>query len=226
MPNLFNYRDNREERRHRLGWQSSSRDLTCACNRQDWLQKIMDAYAVSRDGAKRLTTIIISGGQFVSWLRKVGKKDHVKQPLIINFVKGLQMEVRVLNEQLLQHSRYKWVDIERKRLLADGKQRTRRAVEAALLPRIVASCESSILNILHRTLDRLGWTVRAKVFDGLIAEKGGTASTDLAGAMRACEDECLKQGWGVKLAEKPLHGLQDSPVHTLSEVMRFMQLPF
>ena len=69
------------------------------------------------------------------------------------------------------------------------------------------------------------WIVRAKVFDGLIVEPSctGPSSAALRQVLADATAACDLQGWNVLLLEKPLYGLQDQHLSTISaarEVMR------
>ena len=201
VPTLFDYRDKRE----------------------DWHRKIGVAYGVESSKAKRLPTIIISGGRIQTWLKKYGKQKHAPQPEVNQFAKRLSMELCALREQLFNHSRFKWIDLDRKKLMEQKGRKSPHAIEEVLLQRIVTSCENNVLSILHRTLESIGWAVRAKIFDGLITERSPRATSDLQGAIQACELECLKQGWDVKLHVPPLHGLQDKPLDALVQARAYMR---
>jgi hypothetical protein len=88
-------------------------------------------------------------------------------------------------------------------------------LDRALLPRIIQYGENEILRILHRNFHSNGWIVRAKVFDGLILERGKGVTADLESSLRSAERSCQLDGWDVRLAEKPLHGKQDDPIQTV-----------
>ena len=88
------------------------------------------------------------------------------------------------------------------------------------MPRVVESCENEVLRIIHRCFFRLRWHVLAKVFDGLIAERSPSATASVQDAMRKAQDECRACGWHVVLTEKPLHGLQDKPLPSVTEARR------
>ena len=191
-------------------------------SRQSWLKDIGILHGVSESESKRLPNIILSGGQYETWLRAVkqpkpgreGSKGSL-QAKVNGFVFRLYAEIRALRTQLLQHPRFKWTSVDRAKLVADGKKGG--AVESCLMPRIVQCCENEVLSIIHRTLFGMGWKVRAKVFDGLIAERGPECESDMRTAIAEAEKACLANGWDIRLAEKPLHGKHDEPLRTVVE---------
>ena len=81
-----------------------------------------------------------------------------------------------------------------------------------LLPRIVQCCENEVLGIVHRTFYDQGWTVRALVFDGLVAELSDELNLGISGVMAAAEAACKVRGWDIRLTEKELLGKQDEPL--------------
>jgi len=188
--------------------------------RQYWLDQICNLHNVTRGQAKRLPNIILSGGMYDSWLRKVGH-PVVEKREVKGFARRLWSEMRALRDQLLVHPRFSWIDIERKSLLAAGRQPGR--IDDLLMPRIVASCENEVLGIMHRCLFHLGWHIRAKVFDGLIIEPNEVNSS-ISDALKASEDACLVQGWSIKLIEKPLHGTHDNILPALDVSRKAMQV--
>ena len=188
-------------------------------NRKGYHQLIERLHSVSEDEAKRLPNIIINGGQYRTWLRKVSKPEAApssdKQELM-SFVFGLSTELRALRNQLLQLPRFGWASIEKQKIMAEGKSEA--VAVALLLPRIVQDCENQVLGLMHRSFFDSGWDARAKVFDGLIVEGGILPDTfPLDVAMRRAEEACRARGWDISLVEKPLHSLQDAPIRTISE---------
>ena len=129
-----------------------------------------------------------------------------------DFVFNLYAQVRVLRDQLLRHPRFQWTAVDREKLEEDGRKGG--AVDIALLPRIVQCCENEVLGIMHREFYLDGWKVRAKIFDGLIVERG-EATADLSAALRLVETACHRRGWDIRLIEKPLHGKQDDAIQTV-----------
>ena len=189
--------------------------VDCRDQREKWLRKIAFRHAVTAQQAKRLPTIIISGGRYDTWLQKVGLPKTAKHPEIQKFVKKLYFELQALRDQLLHHPRFRWTQVDRKSYLDQGRHPN--VIPSLLMPRIIASCENEVLTIIHRTLFNLGWRVRAKVFDGLIIEPPrNNTDRHIQTALTAAEAACHAQGWDIHLLEKPLHGLQDDVLPCLS----------
>ena len=114
----------------------------------------------------------------------------------------------------MSHGRFQWTNIEREKLRKEGKSDGE--IDNVLMPRIVQCCENEVLGIVHRSFEDNGWRVRAKVFDGLIAEDPSRIK-NLSDALKAAEKACLSRGWDVRLIEKPLYHLHDEPIKTVQE---------
>jgi hypothetical protein len=194
VPILFDYRDNRKK----------------------WLDLVVSAHGVTESDAKRLPNIVISGGRLETWrkrfnvVRSTSDSDKVRK-----FAFDLDTQTRVLRDQLLKHPRFAWTTVDRSKLAEQGRKGG--ALDRALLPRIIQYGENEVLRILHRTCHLNGWIVRAKVFDGLILERGVRATGDLESSLRSAERSCQLEGWDVHLAEKPLHGKQDDSIQTVDD---------
>jgi hypothetical protein len=145
IPTLINYRD----------------------NRQEWLRDIAASHGVSEADAKRLPTIILSGGRYETWLIAMEKSQQ--RGRIPSFVFELYAEIRALCDQLLCHPRFQWTSIERKNMKKEGKPE--KAIDSVMMPRIVQACENEVLGIIHRSFEEQGWRVRAQIFDGISLRK-------------------------------------------------------
>ena len=180
----------------------------CA-ERKAWLEMIANAHNVVESVAKRLPNIVASGGQYRTWLRQIEQVNHVDGALL-KWTRSLQKEMQELEQVLVEHEDFAWLNGEKERRLRDGKS-------ASLMPCIVRHCENTVLGIVHRCFFDQHWDVMAKIFDGLIAEPlaGVSAPCSLTTAMRKAEHACLNAGWHVKLVEKPLHGKQEDEIPTV-----------
>eukprot|EP01083_Nonionella_stella_P228771 810473_1 len=141
------------------------------------------------------------------------------------FCFDLYAEITALRDQLLRHPRFKWTEVDRKRLQTDG--RVNNMIDSMLMPRIVQCCENEVLGIIHRTFHQYNWIVRTKVFDGLVVEKGPRATINLQAVTQLAEDSCRIMGWDIRLIEKALHGTQNDAIKTIvnaREVLRFLHL--
>ena len=194
-------------------------------NRKSWLSKIATLHNVTRVEAKRLPNIILSGGVYTSWLKalEIPQLD-MTSPLgreVKKFVARLVSESHALRDELIDHPRFGWTAIDRDKLKNDGKSDG--AITVLLMPRIIQSCENEVLSLLHRHFHNMGWKVRAKVFDGMIAEKGPDAMKELNEVMIAAENILHSHGWDIRLVEKPLNGNQDKPLRTVVEAREAMK---
>jgi hypothetical protein len=183
-------------------------------NRARWLRRIRRAHSrVSEAEAKGLPNLIFCGGTYLMWTRAVGA-GRIHNGLK-SFMFMLYQEVRVVRDQLLIEPRFQWTQIERKKLEMEG--RTPGAIELLLFRRIIESCENEIMRVVHQEFQKNNWIVRAKIMDGIIAEPLGRAALPIADLQKLVEVACNERGWDVKLAEKPLLGLQDKPLGILQE---------
>jgi hypothetical protein len=97
-----------------------------------------------------------------------------------------------------------------------------------MMSRIVQTCENEVLGIIDRVFFDLGWDTLALVFDGLIVEPSSRCQNPAAlhgegGALAKAEGTCAARGWKIKLAEKPLHGLQDKTPRSVTAARTAMQ---
>ena len=185
-----------------------------------WLHYIESVHKVSESDAKRLVNIILSGGRYETWLKSVGISAPLPAPEIMkNFYFPLYSQIRALRDQLLQHPKFKWIEVEREKLKKEGRPPGQ--IESALMPRIVQSCENEVLGIIHRIFTQHNWTVRAKVFDGLVVEPGHGITLSLEEVNKKAENMCRSFGWDIQLVEKPLHGKVKMPV-TIEKARAFI----
>lgn len=194
-------------------------------NRSAWLERIGELHNCSRDDAKRVVTIIMSGGSYETWLRTYAREPV---PLVEAFAHEISAEVAALCAALPAH--FPWTVEERRFLEMENQAKNRRRnVEQQLFNRIVQSAENTVLSHLHASFHEQGWVVRAKVFDGLMVEPGGGGGREGGGDRRGLEDTmrqaelcCLLHGWDVQLVEKELFGLPDSPIEVLDMVRQMI----
>ena len=217
----------------------------CA-HRNERLQKIMTAFSVEKEAAKRLTTIVLSGGGYATWEEKylststsagdgaVDAETKVLTPEqreVKQFADRLQQELNWLARVLLAKPQFDWLRNERQKLIEEDDKRNPTKL---LLGRIVQSSENQVLEIVHKVFFKSGWCVRAKVFDGLVVEPGVGAMKRIVAAdvpvkdalddlLRRAEAKCEEEFWEVRLIEKPLHGLQDQPIETIEQAKAALQ---
>ena len=195
-------------------------------NRKDWLMQIAEAHCVLEGEAKRLVNIILSGGGYITWLRSVDKTPtHAKSPLhnqITNFVNGLSNEIVLLRENLIEQPKFNWIHSDREKQKRAGKNDY--AKKIAMMSIILQSCENKVLGLMHHCFFKNRWRVRAKIFDGLIVEKGPECQIDIHEMMRKVEDDCLFNGWDIRLIEKPLFGQHNDPIQTIEEARQTVQV--
>ena len=127
-------------------------------------------------------------------------------------------ELEAIRAMLFEHPRFKaMVEAERERLVREGRK-PRRKHDTSLWSRIMQTSEDEVLSIIDRTLFDLGWDVWALIFDGLIAAPStACAEPDVNKALAAAQAACVRAGWKVVLALKPLNGLQDETPTTITK---------
>lgn len=194
IPTIFDYRDNRSV----------------------WLRLISESHTVSQSDAKRLVNIIVSGGRYETWLKSIDKNVSIAVKKVKTFCFKLYSEVNALLDQLLQHPKFKWTEIEREKFLSKGNSTV--AADKAMMSRIIQCCENEVLGLVHRAFCQNGWKVRAKIFDGLVVEPSpNVPSCTLNATIKKAESSCQALGWDIRLVEKPLHGLQAMRPKTIND---------
>lgn len=195
VPALFDYRD----------------------NQNDWIDLVASLHNVTKKGAKTLVTIVISGGGYNALLESVDIAGLRRQVPVFSrlqtFAIDLSSQIRILAEQLLKKHRFHWI-------LGDDNDRLEQQVS-----RIIHSCETEVLHLLHRSFHMAGWTVRAKMFDCLIVEPGGAmAVPNLKEIMRIAEERCRSfSRWDLKLVERPLRGRENDPITAVVDARAALQ---
>jgi len=186
-------------------------------HRDDWLREIMQLHHVDKGTAKRLPNVVSNGGGYRTWLRDNGMDVDASK---FEPVLKLQRELLELRTLLFQHPRFKpMIETERAHLEA-AREKTAHGIEASLMSRIMQTCENEVLGIIDRVCFDMGWDTLALVFDGLVVEPGIACTTDLVDVLKAAEERCVQDGWNIKLADKPLHGLHQTlndPPPTIKE---------
>ena len=182
--------------------------------RTKWLEAIHHEHPdATENEIKRLVNIILFGGSYENWLQQVGEEPVNK---VKRFAFRLHAETRAIRDQLLNHPRFQWINLERKELEQKGLHGE--SIKMVLFQRILHSCENVVIGIVHRAFHNCGWRVRAKVFDSLLVESSQmveASSVDLSKMMEIAQRSCLSMGWDIVLVEKPLYGLQNNTLATI-----------
>lgn len=190
----------------------------CA-HRNKWIDAIQQQHqAATHDEVKRLVNIILNGGSYHQWLQQVNEESVNK---VRRFAFRLEAEAKIIRDQLLQHPRFHWTQIERDYLRMDASSNDE-TMKSILYQRILHSCENEVLQIMHRTFNNKGWLVRAKIFDSVLIECGSKSEPknddmSVKDTMRVVEKICAEHGWSIKLVEKPLFGLQGKQIVAAEE---------
>ena len=182
---------------------------------QSWTEKLAKFHKISEEAARKWPNVIMMGGIFVykGWLRSEGSAGVASDE--IKFALKLAVEVAVLSDEILRHRRFRWATADRAKLVAAGMSPAN--VRAAMLSRVIESCQSDIISHVQRCCHNLGWIARSKAFDSLILEKAQDAKSSLAESLKMCQTSCVMQGWDLKLVELPMHGMQDNIIKTIQD---------
>lgn len=179
------------------------------------------------DEAKMLLNSLICGKEYRAWLAERGlveRNDDVREfEREVDYLFGSIFQV---DAERVQEVRAR---LERERL-TDGLSERRRAERVAGIERSVRALwlqneENEVLCHIERLLANLGWVAMALVYDGLMVERRADGSVaralfaelgDDAGALREVERRLSTEfDWRIQLKEKPLHGMQAQPVHSV-----------
>ena len=202
-------------------------------NRAAYLKEICEVHGCDASVAKRLPNVVGNGGSYYTWLRDndlklpaegskafEGKKCKAFLPpeKCVPGEPNAIRELAAIRAVLFEHPRFKaMVEAERERLVREGRK-PRHKHDTSLWSRIMQTSEDQVLSIIDRALFDLGWDVFALVFDGLIAAPSAAcAEPDVNEALAAAQAACVRAGWKVVLALKPLHGLQDEEPKTITK---------
>ena len=181
--------------------------------RGQWLAEIQRIHGVDEKTAKRLPNIVSNGGSYRTWLDQ-NALPRIPRSQWFQPVLRLQKELLELRKELFEHPEFKSLVGNEGARLRSESAKSEFGIEASLMSRIVQTCEDEVLRIVDRVFFNCGWDTLALVFDGLIVEPSAAVPTedrrDLEYVLRKAEQACEAQGWRIKLAEKPLHGLQQA----------------
>ena len=177
----------------------------------------MRVHAVDKDAAKRLPNRLTYGGDYRAWLSDNGLPERANK---VRKVVLLQEELRRLRSRLFAHPRHKAYATAEHVRIAREKGKTGDALDRSILSSIITRAENQMLQVVARSFFYAGWDILALIFDGLIAAPTTGREEEplaLADALSKANEACriIPGLQHVKLAEKPLHGLQDVPIKTI-----------
>lgn len=206
-------------------------------NRPTYLDEIGALHDCSEGVAKRLPNVVSYDGSYETWRRNnglrtpsvglnafAGKKCKAFLPLK-QYKRGepnMTRELLALRAALFEHIRFRdRVETERGRLEREGLK-PRWQHDASLWSTcVVQASENEVLGIIERALFHIGWDVWALIFDGLMAAPSDACTEpDIKKALETAEAACKRCGWDIKLAEKPLHGLQGETPKSITEARK------
>ena len=191
-------------------------------HRREILDLIMQKHSVDEDTAKRLPNRLMNGGDYRQWLKE---NDLPERGDKVKAMVDLQEQMRNLRPKVFAHPRHKaYADSERVRVAREGRKKTDDAVDRAVFSSIVQRAEREMLLAAASSFFSAGWDILALIHDGFNAEPspdlsgGVTPPLPLADALAKAETAChaIPGLRHVQLKEKPLHGLQDAPLKSLS----------
>ena len=175
-------------------------------NRSEWLSQIMEFHGCNRDAAKTLVLVTLFGGDPKYHLKNHATKNvdrtfHRLQQLV-NQLKAVRCKVVAFQNELPKYRKL----YERKLKEKGSEEAAMRSVFAIYTQEI----EDCIMQKIREYLWSQGVNIYALIHDGLITSE---CNEDL---LRRIEAEIAEWGWHIRLAEKPLYGLQDQQIPELA----------
>lgn len=140
-----------------------------------------------KDAIKELVISLMFGGEYTHWVKKLCeefKRDVADEPLCER-VTRLQAELAELRTAVFASTKFHmFAELDRDRLLREGKKESREAIDRSVFARIAQKTENEVLDAMRSFLADHGWTVLTLCFDGLMVVERPQRTLDLA-AMNA-----------------------------------------
>ncbi len=170
-------------------------------NRERWFAEICEYHCCEKGDVKKMVCAVLNGGY-------PHLKDFKKNPYRIHpWLRRLGDEMKVVHGEVLHAFRDEYKDlIKRKREEKVTDEEVARSVFATLSFDEENRCLMCLYNFLIKSVVMV-WSL---IFDGCIVDRCSDGLIDEA------QKHVLEQtGYEIRLAVKPLHGLQNSPIHEL-----------
>ena len=196
-------------------------------NAAGWCDFIQQVHSgISREQAQLLPQLLLLGGTYETWRQAMDEQTVVTIPesndenwtSLQAFVLRLTTEWQALRDIILALPQYAWVQLDKAALIASHNCAPA-AIPSLCLVRIMQACERDIWTLVGHVAQAHGWTIRAKLFDGLLVEARTSLAEPLPNVLSQSEAAVKGRGWDVRLGEGPCFGLFD-PKETLPLLQR------
>jgi 8-oxo-dGTP pyrophosphatase MutT (NUDIX family) len=207
-------------------------------HREAYIKEICELHDCSEGTAKRLANVVGNCGSYWTWLRNNALRVPSDGLAVFECKRckaflpqkqcdknrgesNMTRELEALRTALFDHPRFRaTVKAERGRLQRERLKPSRQHDASLWSTCVMQASENEVLGHIERALFRLGWDVWALIFDGLMAAPSAECTEpDVKKAMAAAEAACKECGWDIKLADKPLHGLQDETPKSIANAL-------
>ena len=197
-----------------------------------WCEFIQQVHGgVSREQAQLLPQILLQGGTYETWKQAMDEQTETTIPSsndeswtsLQTFVLRLATEWRALRDVVLALPQYAWAQLDKAALLA-SHDCAPAVIPNICLARIMQACERDIWTLVGHVAQAQGWTIRAKLVDGLLVEAPSMAGP-LANVLSLAEAAVKSRGWGIGLVEGPCFGLfhYKEPMPLLQRAQKAME---
>ena len=171
-----------------------------------WLSQIQEFHGCDRDSAKKLVLVTLFGGD---------PKWHLKSSATLNLDDTFPRLQQLVEELIsvrrkvvtFQNQLPKYRKLYVRKLQEKGSEEIAMRSAFAIYTQEIEDC---VMEKIREYIWSQGVDIYSLIHDGLITS---ACSDEL---LRGAEDHIAQCGWHIRLAEKPLYGLQDQPIPELS----------
>ena len=172
------------------------------------MSEIQKFHGCNRDSAKNLVLVTLFGGDPKWHLKKNATLNtSITYPRLQQLVDELNSVRRKVVKFMNQLPKYRKM-YERK-LKEKGSEEAAMRSAFAIYTQEIEDC---VMEKIREYIWSQGIDIYSLIHDGLIT----SACSDQL--LRGIEDYIAQHGWDIRLAEKPLHGLQDAPIPELAPI--------
>ena len=177
-------------------------------DRAAWLSEIQKFHGCDRDSAKNLVLVTLFGGD-PKWHLK--KNATLNTSIVYPRLQQLVDELSTVRRKVVKFRN----QLPKYRKMYERKLKKKGSEEAAMRSAFAIytqEIEDWVMEKVREYIWSQGIEIYSLIHDGLIT----SACTDQL--LRGIEDYIAQHGWDIRLAEKPLHGLQDAPIPELAPI--------
>ena len=177
-------------------------------DRASWLSQIQKFHGCDRETAKNLVLVTLFGGD---------PKWHLKNNATLNTsityprLQQLVAELTTVRRKVVnfQNQLPKYRKMYERKLKEKGSEEAAMRSAFAIYTQEIEDC---VMEKIREYIWSQGINIYSLIHDGLITS---ACSDEL---LRGIEDYIAQHGWDIRLAEKPLHDLQDAPIPELAPI--------